>query len=59
MARKGDILVVRTGAVYRDRDGRRRHLRKGQTIEHGHELIKGREHLFKPLEVTYPITVKA
>jgi hypothetical protein len=58
--KKGDILVAKTSAVFRDRKGNLVRLRKGRTtIEVGNDLLKGREQLFEPLKITYPVPVAA
>jgi phage gp45-like len=47
------ILRAKDSAIF-DHDGKRVTLIKGMTIEVGHPMLKGREHLFEPLAVDFP-----
>jgi hypothetical protein len=55
---EGKILVATTSATF-DHEGRRIWLRQGRTTaREGHPILKGRENLFKPLEVDFEVTEK-
>lgn len=55
-----DILVARTSAVFRTPDGNLHRLRKGRTtVRAGHEILRGREHFFEPLAITYDVPIEA
>lgn len=50
-----DVYVARESFVT-DLDGERITVRKGKTrVREGHPLLRGREHLFKPVDVQYDV----
>lgn len=54
-----DIFVAKTGAFVLLPSGEQIRMRRGQTVRVGHPLLRGREHLFKPFEVTYDVPIEA
>lgn len=50
---EGAILVAKTGAMF-DYEGQKVFLVAGRTtVREGHPVLKGREHLFRPLKVDF------
>jgi len=56
---EAEILVAATSAVIKV-DGVSRRIVKGKTTaRRGHKILKGREHLFKPLAIDFDVPVMA
>lgn len=57
---EAEILVAATSAVFADADGQTHRIVKGKTTaRRGHKILKGREHMFKPLAITFDVPVVA
>lgn len=51
-----DILIATTSAMFRDGNGDVVRIRRGKTtVRKGHPLLRGREEMFAPLEVTFDV----
>lgn len=58
--RTDDIFVAKTSAMFRDSDGNMVRIRRGKTTaRQGHPILRGREHMFEPLTVTFDVEAKA
>ena len=54
-----EVLVASTSATFLH-GGVRVQLKKGHTtIRQGHPLLRGREHMFEPITVTYDVPIEA
>lgn len=59
MAAGRGILVAKSSAQLLF-DGSRVNIRKGvTTVREGHPLLRGREHMFEPITVTYDVPIEA
>lgn len=55
----GEILVAQTSAVVTV-DGVRHQIKRGTTLARvGHPILRGREHMFGPLNVTFDVPISA